>query len=431
MPKLSRTELLEKILNVTRTFAEKNDQDSEDLVERVKNRLCYSTTAGPNKQKNLATMREDIKNMIIQDFIDVAENPSEEQKEFYEKVLNLAKTKLVKNNYKVPDRLLDYKTHPISKDEIREAVKQAFINQNVATTPEEIEEFVVMAAERLAGHKHLVEELLPHYRPVKDRPIYFSELDGQKRRLFGVSHDILTQMDDDVLEIDEKIKELKEKRKAEIAQLESEGADIKEKLVENTAKVKELNGQWNAIQKLIDGIKKFFGVFTTENHVNVHEEKPTEFFDNHFNIPAIIDHEVSMTADLTFTPPEYYEVQHDMEVQREQLHGLDDSTELRAEGTVINAGKIVARESAEVQGRENVVLGLVEEHVLEERQEVTLKKDPALVVVNKPVFEVEPLQPELVGKKGDTREITHKYKTRLHKEFEEENNHEVQVHNKL
>lgn len=72
-------------MNVTRTFAEKNNLDPEDLVDKVKNRLCYSTTAGPNKQKNLATMQEDIKNMIIQDFIDVAESPSEEQKNFMKK----------------------------------------------------------------------------------------------------------------------------------------------------------------------------------------------------------------------------------------------------------------------------------------------------------------------------------------------------------
>ncbi len=339
------------------------------LVERAKKRLCYSVTAGSNPEKNITAWKEDITNEIIGGFIAVAENPSEEQKEFYKNLLQLAQTKVVKNEYTVPARLLDFKTHPISKQEITCAIKQALANQNVQTTEAEIEIMVSETAERLSGQKALV-ELLEHYRPPnKDevRNIQFAPLDGQGRRMFQTSYELLVEMDRDVINIQEKIDELKAQRKREIAVIREKYGIVKEKLAENAEKVKEIKGEVHTIRKLIDDIKRFFGTFR-EHQVIVEEMRAEDFFDAHFNLPKIIENKVAASATMTFMPPEFYDVLLDMEQQRQQLHGLDEATEVRAKNALDGAGIIVRREAEEVQSRDYVRKGLISEHTLEEQQ---------------------------------------------------------------
>lgn len=371
---LSEKQLLDNILEVVRNFATKNGLDPLRFERKIKNRLCYSTIAGPSAKVNITSMKEDIRHYVLRGFFEASETPREEQKEFYKCLHDVINEKMPKHDFVLPMRVLDFQTHPISKEEIEDAMKQVLRLQNITTTTSEIEEWTNNIAERLSGQKALT-ELLEHYEPVVNRPIEFEPLDGQKRKMFSSSHKIVLEMDSKVLDIDNQIAQLKAQRKTEISNIQREWAVVKGKLTENTKKVKVLGDELFSVGQLMASIKKFFGIFSKEHHVVVEEREgeETEFFDAHFDLPTIIEQEVSASAILTFRPPEFYDTRDNLETQREQMHGLEASVELEAFKSIFDpltgAGHIVEKEALEVQPRESSVVGLLSERAEEQQRQ--------------------------------------------------------------
>ena len=156
---------------------------------------------------------------------------------------------------------------PISKAEIRIAIKEALANQKVKTTESEIDVMVDKTVAKMGGQKALEELLKNNYRPVANREPKFApdSITGDPRVMFDSSHKEILKMDKKVLELEAQITELKAQRKDEITKIDAKCKSIKTSLEENQKTLTRLNVEWNAIGTLIDGIKKFFGVFTTDN----------------------------------------------------------------------------------------------------------------------------------------------------------------------
>ncbi|MDI1352702.1 MAG: hypothetical protein PSV35_08080, partial [bacterium] len=262
---------------------------------------------------------------------------------------------------------------------------KAFAQQNVLTTDLEINNHVNDVIARLAGQKALVELLDNKYRPPNekegDRDIAFPPLeDGQPRRMFVASHEILQKMDADVLKLEKQIQAIKTERLATVSQIDENIAAARSKLdgqsneLGSNKNVTQLNTEWNAIRRMVEGIKKFFSSFTTDHHVKVKQDA-TGFFDEQFKLPTIIARDVSATIKLEFAPPEYYDINKDMLAQSKHLNGIAQSTiEERAQSTVIGANKIVEAEAGNVESRIAVIK--VKE------LEIQAQKDPLQAVIS-------------------------------------------------
>ncbi|MCL5271797.1 MAG: hypothetical protein M1486_00420 [Gammaproteobacteria bacterium] len=390
-PVLTKEELLEKILLACKKNI-KNSEDPDEIIARIKNRLSYTLSASPNKETNVAIIREGIKDIVARELLNASSNPGEGQAPFYEQVNALITPKLLTVRFDLSPVLTNFNTHPVPKDEIRKAIIDAFAAQNLKTTEAEIEIQVNDLAERLSGQKALVELLDNQYRPVESdkRELTFSPLDGQKRLMFITTHEILQKMDADVLKLEQRISDIQAERKAAISALDKEIANVRSKLdggpkdMGSDKNVAVLNSEWNAIRRMIDGIKKFFNSFTTDHYVKVNQDA-IEFFDEQFELPKIIGDEVSATVDLEFTPPEYFDLNSDLLAQRQQLNGIAQFTiENIAEQAINGVNKTVAEEAGNVEARIAVVKinGMVveDDSSVEQQAEVEVTKDLLQVV---------------------------------------------------
>ena len=356
--------------------------DAQELKTTIEKRLKYSVHAGPDEEKNEVAMKESIKDLVVRDFVEVCYNAEAGNADFYKKLYPLIEDKVLKIKYATPERLLDYSKHPINKEEIKAAVKKAYALQNVSTTEAEFDLMTNDVAERLSGQKALI-ELLEHYRPIKGRSIRFPPLEGQERIMFMASHEILTKMDEDVLQLEEQIRTLKQQRKEDCARIEQQCTEVKKEVQTNAVKMTELNLEYNAMRKMLGGLRTFYNKFTVQHNVHVAEVDEAPFFEAHFNLPNIIAKQLEFDTVLTFSPPEYYQVHKEMEVQRQQLHGLEPGFETRVGCALVNADRVIKEDAELVRARDCLINGLQVEYGVEQQIHTEVKNEVSLVELPK------------------------------------------------
>ncbi|HAT8623090.1 TPA: DUF3638 domain-containing protein [Legionella pneumophila] len=367
---LSIDEFHQKTLEALQKFASENGEDldktgivprlfsSLTLGEKPRNKdgfMAGFLNEDPNKVRNHAAIRSDIANFIKRGFAGNTNTPSEEQREFFTAVNSLVNSKINRHNYDVPATLLDFES-PISLERMNEGIKQTLTTQNVRTVKKDTDSMARECSAYLVGRKAL-ENILDHYKPLENRSSQIDPVEGQEAKFFSANFERLTKLDTEVLDIQRQIDEVKSQKKAHLGQLEEEHVVLRDKLQKNGEKVSELKGEISALNKLISGIKKVLSVFT--NHqVKIEQDDPIDFLDTHLDLGAIIQSEVSATATLTFTPPEFYDLEKDMQAQFLNMHGLEETTERRSEKSFDEAATLVRETAGKFQERESLTVGL-------------------------------------------------------------------------
>lgn len=392
---LSIDEFYQKILDRVKRFATENDMDVDELTGQVMPRLCYSLNANPSKEKNIEAFKSDITNVIKKRFLEATTTPSEEQTEFFTQLHDVVKEKIDTHDYEIPPILLDYDKAPVSLEEIKEEVKQALEKQGIRTIPKEIDFLAKQSAAFLAGRKR-TQEILEHYRPVEDRSSELEPIEGQDAWFFESTFELLTELDKETLPIQQQIDEAKEQKKAQLAKLEEQHVVLREKLEKNNEKVTVLKGEKSALNKLLSGIRKLLSIFSSKQ-VNVEQDDPVDFLDSHFDLGKIISDDVSASVTLTFTPPEFYDVEEDMDEQLVHMHGLDE-TENTAQKSLDKAVEIVRGSAGVIQEREcSVVHELQIQKTVRPTVEVEIEdpmKTKKGVILDVSEIEAEPIKKE-------------------------------------
>lgn len=335
-------------------------------------------------------VEQGIKDLVVRSLVSYSEKPGKGQKAFYEKMNSVLTSKISQERYDVPDILLKFDTEPLPKEEIKETLKAFFATQNITLTDAELNGHARELVERLAGQNALVELLDSGYRPPKEgtkREKEFPNLEGQARIMFSASHEILTQMDEDVLKLEKRIALINAKCKVAMSESDKELKDTRAKLnggpevLGSDENVDNLNVQWKAIRKMIEGIKLFFHRLTEGHFVKVKQDA-IDFFDQQFDLSQIVGDEVSAQIDLEFTPSEYYAVHEDLLVQQ-QLNGLARaSIEESAAQTLLVVHETVVSEAALVEKRMATEKELMVDEDLEAEQQAEVTKGALHAVVS-------------------------------------------------
>lgn len=347
-----QTELMLKVKEFTIT----HNLDTEDILADLKNRLCYSLNTSNSEQTNAKAIHEDLFNIVIKRFISVAQNPNEELTELYTQIHDLVKNKAQSITFNIPEFLLDCNQFHYADKDIQKAIEIILKEQHIKVVPSELAAISKKTKAFLGGQKELI-KILAHYKPVERRSSHLEPVDGQERKWFTKSYELLVDMDTKVLAIQKEIDDAKAQRKDELGKLEVKHAALRVQLAVNNTKLKKLKAEISATNKLQRGVQNLLGIFS-EQQVVLNKTDPIDFLDTHFELHTIIKEEIQAKAQLKFTPPEFYKLEEDMEVQRERLHGLAPFLETSAKNSLDKAVELVKREATEVQTRTCTLQGL-------------------------------------------------------------------------
>lgn len=367
---ISAEDFYKTVQTRVKEFAAANEMDVDELSAEIMTRMSSSLTANPDQQKNIAAVNHDITNIVKKHFLNHLANASDEQKEFFTRLHDMIKKQIDPHEYQLPALLLDYQ-HPASIAEITKAIKSCFRVQGIHTSVQEIKYYAEATRNALAGRKYIQDILENNYLPVQNRPGAIPARDGFKPWMFAKNYDELTELDNATLDIQKQLDEAKAQKKAQLAELEKQHVVLRGQLAENNAVVAELRVEKSAVNKLLSGVKKVLSIFT--NHqVTIEDESPVDFLDSHFALGKIIRDEISATASLTFTPPEFYDVAEDMAHQQEHMHGLNPD-EGPAQKSLNNALNIVKHDAALVQDRPNQITSAAQQQHAEQEAEQLAK----------------------------------------------------------
>ena len=408
-----------KLLAQVKQFASDNELDVDKVMDGIKYRLCFSFEFASDYLRQTA-ITEVIRNIVKRAFIEALKTPKEEQMDFYSLISRFFTREFNWNEQRpnpfrqiiLPPSLLDFNKDPLSPPEITEAINQVLAAQNVQTTKPERDRLTQDVIAYLRGQKEIL-NLLEHYRPEANRSLNLEPVDGQERKLFTQSYELLVDMDHDVLDIQKQIDEAQAQRKDELETLEGKQAELRVKLEANHEKLKELKGEVSATNKLISGTQKLLRIFS-DQQVVVEEVDPADFIDAHFDLPKIIGDKMAASATLSFIPPKFYDVQRDLAMQCEHLHGLEEETiEVRAQVSLDEANTIVREAAGDVQARECTLLEPHAEQALEEI--LSSKVEIANVELDVPRDEVNVSDKSIEPQKlADKQHGTQEFKVRFH-----------------
>ncbi len=387
---LSQEEFHQKIIEGISQFATDNQMDVEKTLASVMPRLIYSLTptkpkreldgfmAGflnedPEKLRNIAVTKLELGNYVKRVFSKVTNTPSAEQVELFSALNALSKKKMNSYDYEIAERLLDFQKEPVSREEIKTAVKEVLTKLNIRTVEKEVNSLTDQCIAYLAGRKVIEQnlELGKNGQPTTQLPI----IDGKERKLFDKNFERLNKVNTELLEINKKIEEAQAQKKAQVQQLDGQLRVARTEFQQHNAAVAELQSEKTALNKILSGIKNIFSIFT--NHqVKLEHSEPIDFLDNHFDLGTLIENEASASATLSFNPPEFYELEADIQVQLERMHGIDElsETESQSQKAFDRAGHLV-RQNAETVMERKAQIALQqskeEQFLTEERVEIT------------------------------------------------------------
>lgn len=351
------------IYNGMKQFATNNKTkivNADVFISEIMNRLHGSFTSSEDKLKNTKSIQTALANIITNRFIQATKVPSEVQRDLYLRIYeNLSARKA---EVYLPEQLKTPHEGPISKEELSASLQEALQLQNMHVTSK----IVSMTSQKLgtyvAGYKWL-EHNMEHFTPVKDRTSNLGAIDGFNVALFPPAQNELARLDEEVLLIQKEIDDAKFQKSDQLAELDSKYRDLPEKIQNNNKKFAELKNEKSALNKLLSGIKKLLSVFS--NHqvtvvessiaesidTGIIQDAALDLLDDQFNLETIIRDDVSASALLTFVPPELYDVEDDLKVQEEHLHGLDEREAL-AKKTMDGAIAIVRGQAGLLRKRE-------------------------------------------------------------------------------
>ncbi|KTC87058.1 DUF3638 domain-containing protein [Legionella brunensis] len=355
----------QKVIDGLTKFAADNKMDANKLISVIMPRLCYSLSSAENihappkvgfpvvdlpLDSSIVAVKEDINNFIKKGFLLATTTPSQEQSAFFASLHSHVKGKINNLDYKLPDVLLDHEKVPISPMAIMKAVKQVLVGQSIRTIDSEFISLCRESASFLVGRK-AVENILDNYQPVENRSSKLDPVDGQEAQMFPSTYKALAKLDAEVLDIQRQIDEAKGLRKGDLATIQEKKAQLREQLKqleENT--LAELKAEKSAVNKLLSGIKNLWQVFA-RHQVALEKNEPIAFLESHFDLERIIRDDVSTSATLTFMPPEFYEIELDMQKQQLHMHGLDEA-ESKAKQSLDIATVIIRNDAEAIRLRE-------------------------------------------------------------------------------
>lgn len=397
---LSQEEFHQKIVEGVKQFAKENNMDAEKTLASIVPRLIYSLTPGdtvkrgafmsgflnedPNKVRNIAATKVELNNYVKRVFAKISSTPSEEQAEFYSAINALSKKKMASYDYEIVKRLLDFNKIPVSREEVKQAVKEVLTKLNVRTVETEVNSLTDQCISYLAGRK-AIEGMLDRFKPIDGRTLQLESVDGVEPKMFQKNFERLAKLDREVLAIQKEIDDAKSVKKNHVKKLDERLDEERGKLRRNSEVLDELRTEKSAIRKLLSGLTSIQKIFTNRQ-VKLDQTDSLDFLDRHFDLGTIIRSEASASATLTFTPPEVYKVEKDMQVQLEHMHGVDESSEIESpcKKSLDRAIRVVREQSGMVMERELQI-----EHVLQINQEEHAEEE--ITVGIDPVTPIEQL----------------------------------------
>lgn len=359
----SRVRRLTLAVNDNEEIAERRIPNIKEFVATVMQRLSISVNSEEDEEENKAALKSNMRNVVTQRLLNATTNPSSEdrkEKNFFVILNGMMKSKLGKPDYELPPELLAYDKAPVKAVDIRPAILKALESQHMVVPTSEIEKMTQDAVNFLNGRK-AAENILDNYKAKssRSRDIYVDGPDDERAKgvILNADFKILRELDRKVLPLQNQLMKAKEKYKNDMKGLEEQHAEIRERAKINDEEVQKIKGEVSVLNKLINGIKKSLKIFDN-HHIKVAERDPLEFIDAHFDVPTIVEKNVSADAALIFTPPEYLEIEKNMIAQSEQLHGLDSGLEedcgsafdRSVQSVVIPSAKVVQKRECHVDG---------------------------------------------------------------------------------
>lgn len=411
---LSLDDFYDQILNRIKKFARENKMDVDSLTESVMTRLCYALNANSNKKDNIELTKSAIENIVKNLFLGETITPSEEQVHLFSRIHDALKEKIDNHEYELPARFMDYEKQPVTKEEISAAVQEALKKQSIRTVKKE-EEYLSRESAAFLNGRISLEGTLNDFKPVENRSHTLEDIEGQRAQYFENNFVTLTELDAKVLEIQKQLDEAKTQKKAQLAELEKDHIELRVKLDANNTWTKELQGEKSAINKLLTGVKQLVSVFTS-HQVALEQTDPLDCFDAHFDLSKAIRDNASASGTLTFLPPDFYDLEENMDEQLVRLHGLNEH-EASAKYALNRAVAIVKKEAAEVQPRASEIHGLQSQLILTEEQRVQEMKAQQAPTPSDLIESVEEAPIATLGNQKpstSTLSKTEEYKNKLH-----------------
>ncbi|ASQ45170.1 DUF3638 domain-containing protein [Legionella clemsonensis] len=371
----SRVKRIALAVNDNEEISERRIPRIGEFISTVMQRLSISANSEEDEEENKAALKRNIRNVVTQRLLNATTNPSSEdrkEKNFFVILHGVMKSKLGKPDYELPPELLAYNKAPVKAADIKPAIIKALESQHMVVSTKEIDKMTQDAVNFLNGHK-AAEKILDNYKAKSSRSkeIYIKGPDDERAKgiILHADFKILRDLDRKVLPLQNQLIKAREKYKKDLKALEEKHAEIRGRAKKNEEEVQKIKGEVSVLNKLINGAKNLLKI-CDNHHIKVAEKDALEFIDVHFDVPTIVEKNISADVDLLFTPPEYLQLEKDMKAQLDQLHGLDSGLEENCgsafnksvQSVVIPAAKVVQKRECKVDG-----LGL------REKQEVNLE----------------------------------------------------------
>ncbi|RUR11627.1 hypothetical protein [Legionella sp. km772] len=374
-PAVFNPELLEaNILKNVSTFI----TDPDELY-KFTSKLSYTLSAGgPAKHK--AAIEKEVEDTLRRYLRGQMRELAESNEALSVEAVKYLSSK-ISSDFVLPDRLTKYTDS--TPETTKAAIKETLALQGIAVTAYQLEQLTRETIGFMAQYNEVNKQIFDNYVPVENRsPALKAKGDEEPLYIPEEVIESIHALDTQVAKINRTMEETIAQRKKQVADIDVELAKLAEEREANKVAIKELKIELSAIKKLFKALEKLLAVFVGAK-VEHDQQKPAEFLESHFDLEkmvGLIDDQLAppkvpfeddesllvtemrvieplLSATLTFTPPEYYEVTKDLTAQQECIHGFTEDEEnagnllLLESTTQITADKRVRIEARKIQER--------------------------------------------------------------------------------
>lgn len=292
---------------------------SDDLKNQLLIKLCYTMYLGRTDEENADIVKKEIQNNIVQ-MMQFRFNKalSLTTPLMLDEVNRLLNAHLDERPFQMPIKLMD---PSLSMEDRQKIINLMSSSQGLRTTEYHTTQVSQSYSELQAQHELIVQQIFEPYTKTDPRPSTFVDLDGKQHELPAGYLKVISQLDEEVLEIDRAIKETKKEKQTLLTDINNKLSHLTDYFKALLSSLKELKGLKSACNKLFSSLQQVFPVLS-QHKITVDAKEPAKFLEECFDLDEVIQSEQTTEIKCTFEPPELYQMMNDVQAQKEMMHGL-------------------------------------------------------------------------------------------------------------